>query len=1460
MTSPHRIDQPLSFAQLGLWFERRFQPGEPSHSIGELVEIAGPLDPALFLQCLRRVALESDALNTRFLDGESEPRQVVEASPAARAAVLDGAAGMPGVIDFVDLSAGPDPRAAMRELVRRRMDEPLSPLDPVLFSFCLIQLARDRFAWHQRYHHIVVDVFGYSLIARRVAELYTDLSQGRDASPPWFSPPARVLEIEAAYLASEAFAADQAFWERYLARLPAPARFGGSGGSPGMPARPVRATGRIDSATAQALTALSREAGTSLARVLIAAVAAYLFRVTGARDLSMALPVSGRTSKTLTIPCAMSNTLPMHLSVRPDMTMAELVRHVDEAVKDITPHQRYPASRLYLDAKRIRGYGSDFGPVVNVIPFKEGARFGDFPSRAFNTSARSASDLSFAFFVDSEEGIDLYCTANPERYSPQDLAAHQRRLLHVIASIAGEARAPAAARRPIGRLEVMDGAECRRLLLDWNGSRPPPVEATLPGLFERQVARTPDAVAVSFEGATLSYGELNRQANRLAHHLIGRGIGPESVVALALPRSPALVVALLAVLKAGAAYLPLDLDYPPERLRFMLEDAAPACIVRTAAGAAGGADLAADITRGAHGARVLCLDDPAMADELLASPATNPADTQRTRPLRPQHPAYVLYTSGSTGRPKGVAGTCLALLNRLRWDVREAGADTVYAQRTTPNFIDFLWEVLSPLFAGHRLVIVPASVGRDLDGLIDLLAAERVTRIVLVPSLLRALLDEGRELARRLPSLRYWSCGGEALPPALADRFRQALPEALLVNLYGTSEFWDAAGWIDAEIAGAGGASVPIGRPLPGVQVYVLDAWLQPVPAGGVGELYVAGAGLARGYLHRPGLTAERFVANPFGAPGERMYRTGDLARWRLDADGVLDYLGRADHQVKLRGFRIEPGEIEAALARHPAVKEAAVVAREDAAAGSRLVAYLVPDPAGLPERARAPAFSLFYFADAGQDPDGELYRLYLEGARFADRHGFAAVWTPERHFTQVAAAFPNPSVLSAALAMVTQRVQLRAGSVVLPLHHPVRVAEEWSVVDHLSGGRVGIAFASGWVPEDFIFAPDRYADRFQVMLEGVAQVRELWRGGTLAARNGTGHESRVRLQPRPVQPELPTWITATRSPATFEEAGRLGANVLTALLSLTVPELTENIRRYREALRAHGHDPDAHTVTVMLHTLAGPDDETARDLAHGPMVEYFRSHTALRESVSRDLAGDMPNRAFGQVDGEQLIAAAVARYFGTSALIGGPERCLTLVRQLEEAGVDEFACLVDFGVATDRVLESLVHLETVMRRARAAPPPDDAALRAWLAPSLPDHMVPAQIVWLDALPLTPNGKLDRQALPAPPVAARSRRAPATPAEEMLARLFAEVLGLPEVGVDDSFFDLGGHSLLGMKLINRLRTAMGVEIGVHTLFEASTVAQLAGRLATAPKARTALRPMRRSHQVPPASVKYDNGP
>jgi natural product biosynthesis luciferase-like monooxygenase protein len=527
---------------------------------------------------------------------------------------------------------------------------------------------------------------------------------------------------------------------------------------------------------------------------------------------------------------------------------------------------------------------------------------------------------------------------------------------------------------------------------------------------------------------------------------------------------------------------------------------------------------------------------------------------------------------------------------------------------------------------------------------------------------------------------------------------------------------------------------------------------------------------------------------------------------------------------VKVRGFRIEPAEVEAALLAHDQVKQAVVVAREDEPGETRLVAYVVA-PSELPVSAAPMQFSLFYFAESEQKgQEAEKYRLYIEGAKQADRLGFSAVWTPERHFTELAAAYPNPSVLSAALAMVTRRIQLRAGSVVLPLHHPVRVAEEWSVVDNLSGGRVGVSFASGWVPNDFVFAPEAYSDRHQRMLADIAKVQQLWRGEAVTLRNGIGEQTPVRMLPRPIQAELPIWLTAAQSPKTFEAAGKLGVNVLTALMTQTVSELAEKIALYRSALKRHGHDPAKGVVSVMLHTFVAPTEEMARQTVKEPLSAYLRSHAHLRELTFKD-RGWMGG--INHEDIEQLIPLSVERYLGTSTLIGSPETCLPMVQRLKEIGVDEVACLIDFGVGTDVVLENLEHLQSLANRSRKIF--DIGALRTALKQRLPDHMIPSAIVVLDALPLTPNGKLDRRALPVPEGRQKAAGyvAPRTPVEEALASIWAEVLRLDRVGITDNFFELGGHSLLAMRMVARVRDQLGVELPLRALFEAPVIENLA---------------------------------
>ncbi|MEU3529915.1 amino acid adenylation domain-containing protein, partial [Streptomyces sp. NPDC038707] len=478
--------------------------------------------------------------------------------------------------------------------------------------------------------------------------------------------------------------------------------------------------------------------------------------------------------------------------------------------------------------------------------------------------------------------------------------------------------------RLVGRVDVLAPRERDHLLRVLNDTAVPFQERTVPELFERRAATAPDAEALVCGDVSLSYGELNARANRLAHWLIGRGVGPETLVAVALPRSADLIVTLLAVLKAGGAYLPLDLAYPAERISYLLEDARPGLVVTDAGFAEALPDFAEPVV----------LDDPALRADLAARPDRDPTNPDRRAALHPRNPAYVIYTSGSTGRPKGVVVAHAGVANLAAWGVAEFGAETFSrALATTSTTFDVsVFDTLVPLLVGGSIMLLDdalAVVEQD-TGAASLLCV--------VPSVLDAMAD-------RAPLDRIGTIvlAGEALPSTLVRKLRDTAPGVRLANVYGPTEATVyAAGCVDD---GTGDGHLPIGRPLANCRTYVLDSRLGLAPLGVPGELYLAGAGLARGYLDRPGLSAERFVADPYGPPGARMYRTGDLARW--GADGNLEYLGRADMQAKVRGFRVEPGEIEAVLAAHPAVERAVVITRAGLGPGKQLVAYTVPAQEG---------------------------------------------------------------------------------------------------------------------------------------------------------------------------------------------------------------------------------------------------------------------------------------------------------------------------------------------------------------------------------------------------------------------------------------------------------------------------------------------------------------------------------
>jgi len=677
----------------------------------------------------------------------------------------------------------------------------------------------------------------------------------------------------------------------------------------------VRHRSRLPLSTLESLQLVADRAQVRWSNLLIAATALYVHRLSGARDLVLGLPVTARPDADLKrLPGMLSNLLPLRVAVCPELPWSAFLAVVTASVREALAHQRYRSEDICRDLGWRDSAGALFSPTINLVSFASELCFSGVAATRWNLSAGAAADLSIVVLDPRDgSGLEVDWAAHPAVFDADELAIHAGRFLHLLDTLA--AVDPAL---PIGQVELLSPRE-RQQLIEWNRTATDfPVDLTVVELFEAQVQASPDAVALVFEDAQLSYRELNARANRLAHALIARGVGPEVLVALCVERSIDMVVGLLGILKAGGAYVPLDPDYPPERLAFMLADSA-APVLLTQRG------LLERLP--ATGVATLALDDPQWC---ATQPAGNPL-----RRAEPHHLAYAIYTSGSTGRPKGVCLPHRALANHTHWMQRcwPLGATDRVLHKTTLAFDAAVWELWSPLAAGAVLVLCPPWLD-DPRRIAATVRDRRIAVLQLVPALIEPLLDQDPQA---LAGLRHIFCGGEALSPARVQRLRRTLPATGLTNLYGPTEacidavYWSPAGDWD-------GTSVAIGKPVANARIYILDRGLQPLPIGVPGELCIAGAGLARGYLNRPELTAERFVEVELFGQTERLYRTGDLARWR--PDGHLEYLGRLDHQVKLRGFRIELGEIESVLAQHPSVREAAV-ALHDSDGNPALAAYL---------------------------------------------------------------------------------------------------------------------------------------------------------------------------------------------------------------------------------------------------------------------------------------------------------------------------------------------------------------------------------------------------------------------------------------------------------------------------------------------------------------------------------------
>ncbi|MEV0246968.1 amino acid adenylation domain-containing protein [Nocardia sp. NPDC050712] len=909
---------PLTPAQTALWYAQRISPEVPL-TIAQYVEIHGDLDEGRLLYAIERFGAETEVGRVRLLEIDGIPHQLID--PERR----------PGWAR-VDLRAEADPKAAALRWMDAHAASPMDLERDTLTTNVILRVGEADYIWYARAHHIVIDGYGAMNATTRTAEIYSALEHQTEPAVSRATPLATIYADEQTYRDSTRFRSDRDYWTEQLAGAGATVSLSTAGAGTGTEVGRRTATAQLDAGTDAAMNAAMAAFGTHSSTLFAAALACYVRSVTGNSDVVLSLPVSARTTVALRRSAGVvSNVVPIRLRFGAETTIADAVRAAELQITGALRHQRY----RHDDIRRDCGYSRDsrgfFGPMVNIMLFHNELKFGDLPGSMHVLSTGPVEDLSVNLYNGESGRIHVDFEANPRLYTEAENGAQHARFLDFL----GRFLAAGPATRTETLVAITE-AERDLVLYDWNATEAPVQQGTLAGLFAIQAGLCPDSVALEFDDETLTYAEFDDRANRLARLLIARGAGPDTLVGLCQRRGLDLVVGMYAIVKAGAAYLPLDPEHPAERIEEIARQARPVCVLTAERD---GLTLPASVP-------VLAIDTLDLA-EFDGAPVT---DADRLAPLRADDLAYVIFTSGSTGKPKGVGVPHGAIVNRLRWMQHEYPLDATDAvlQKTPATFDVSVWEFFWPLQIGARLVVAAPDGHRDPVYLSRLIVDKRITTAHFVPSMLSVFVTDAD--VRGCTGLRYVFCSGEALPAATVAAFRAALPHTGLHNLYGPTEAAvDVTYWPCPAVP----ESVPIGSPVWNTQTYVLDAQLRPVPPGAVGELYLAGVQLARGYLGQPRLTADRFVANPFTS-GARMYRTGDLARWQVapdhgaapadDARGVLDYLGRTDFQVKIRGLRIELGEIESALLAEPSVTRAVCVARAGRT-GDELVGYVVAAP-----------------------------------------------------------------------------------------------------------------------------------------------------------------------------------------------------------------------------------------------------------------------------------------------------------------------------------------------------------------------------------------------------------------------------------------------------------------------------------------------------------------------------------
>ncbi|WP_433654355.1 amino acid adenylation domain-containing protein [Nocardia sp. CA-128927] len=1476
---------PLSFAQRRLWFIHRLEGPSATYNMALAVRLHG-VDVSVLSAAIGDVVARHESLRTIFVDADGVPSQ----------RVLD-LEGIDVPVSITDVEPA-EVDSAVTAAVRYGFD--LS--SEISIRTNVFRHGADECVAVVLIHHIAGDGWSMTPLLRDLSEAYAARLEYR--APGWEPLPVQYVdytlwqhEVLGSANDPESLLSQQFnYWRTELDELPEQLRL------PTDRPRPLVASYRgdmvmfgIEPEIRTAVERLAGREGATVSMVLQSALAVLLCKLGAGEDIPIGSPIAGRTDEALTdLVGFFVNSWVLRARVSPAASFSEILARVRAKALAAYENQDVPFELLVelLNPARSAAHHPLFQVSLafqnNTLPDLElsGARIQPYIA----TTATARFDLFFNV-ADAPAGqpwnaLVEYATELFDRSTVEGMVARFVRILRQIVSD------PAA---PVGSIDVLDTDEREQVLHRWNDTTASVTDTTMVSLIHAQVARTPDAVAVVCGDIEISYRELETRAGRLAQVLIAHGVGPDSIVAVALPRSADLIAALLAVLQAGGGYLPIDPAYPSDRLAFILTDAAPVVIVTDS----GTAPLLPQSS-----APCLYLDSADVWDR---------PGLDHVVAVGPQNLAYVIYTSGSTGVPKGVGITHHNVVNLVA-SAWSTGPEDRVLVHSSVAFDASTYEVWPALCGGSTLVVA-GEQRSDLVEITRLIATRSVTKMFATPPLLSALVDHVDSLPDNpLRTLRRVIVGGAELTATVVRKLNAKYADVQVMNGYGPTETTACVTDYDA-VDGLDGA-VPIGVPVTNTRVFVLDPWLVPVPIGVAGELYVAGDQLARGYRGRAGLTAARFVADPFDPTGGRLYRTGDVVRWTTA--GVLEFAGRVDDQVKIRGFRAEPGEVETVLAQHPSVSQAVVVARDTDTGGKQLIGYVVADRSGpviaedeLVGQWRRVYDDLYAGATNGNGNgnghgNGNGSRRAAEAGFGSDFGGWNSSYTgspiPLTQMREWRAA-----TVDRIRGLRPRRVlEIGVGSGLLLSQLAPDCAEYWATdlsaatiatlrqqLAELNAEWTDRIVLNAQAAEDPAGLPESYFDT--VVLNSVAQYfpgerylrRVLEQVSGLLAPGGAVFVGDVRNHA--LLAEFTTAVHISRhggdDPAVVDD--RVRRDMAAEKELLLAPEYFSALRHGETGFDAVDiqlkrgfsvNELTRYRYDVVLHKAPAQP----RSVADTPKVE-FRDHDWLRTLLHAEhpdgirVTGIPHVGLTGQIDATHRIRTghAVASGSETDPLAAEFEGILDTVADRPNGGLlpeDLHVLGEQLGYITAVTWSTkLGHMDAVFLDLATArpltdiyPPPDvvddpatyannpqdtllPASARRFVAERLPDFMVPTVVMVIDSVPLTANGKLDRAALPDPElVSAREYRAPTTEREKTLTELFTEILGVGRVGVDDSFFALGGHSLLATRLASRIRAVMGVEVPIRVMFEAATVAQLARRWSQlAPSRRPALRRMNR---------------